>query len=29
LAGPTLDLADLATDGYGTVGDLDVPISLC
>jgi hypothetical protein len=29
LAGPTLHLADLATDGYGTVGDLDVPISLC
>lgn len=29
LARPTLHLADLATDGYRTIGDLDVPISLC
>jgi thiosulfate reductase cytochrome b subunit len=29
LAGPSLRLADLATDGYRTVGDLDVPVALC
>jgi hypothetical protein len=29
LPGASLHLADLATDGYRTIGDLDVPLSLC
>jgi len=29
LAGSSLHLAGLATDGYRTIGDLDVPVSLC
>jgi hypothetical protein len=29
LPGASLHFADLATDGYRTIGDLDVPVSLC
>jgi hypothetical protein len=29
LASPSLHFADLATDGYRTIGDLDMPVSLC